>query len=74
MLQLRLPSEQHAPCQPDTGSVQPWRRLSEAHAPPPLHSAQVLLLDEVTVDMDVLGRLDLLDFFKQVCYVQRLQV
>lgn len=27
---------------------------------------QVLLLDEITVDMDVLGRLDLLHFFKQV--------
>ena len=28
---------------------------------------QVLLLDEVTVDMDVVGRLDLLDFFRQEC-------
>ena len=28
---------------------------------------QVLLLDEITVDMDVLGRLDLLDFFKEEC-------
>mmetsp|Transcript_32355 Transcript_32355/g.91707 ORF Transcript_32355/g.91707 Transcript_32355/m.91707 type:complete len:292 (-) Transcript_32355:67-942(-) len=28
---------------------------------------QVLLLDEITVDMDVLGRLDLLDFFHQEC-------
>jgi CCR4-NOT complex subunit CAF16 len=28
---------------------------------------QVLLLDEITVDMDVVGRLDLLDFFKQEC-------
>lgn len=26
---------------------------------------QVLLLDEVTVDMDVVGRLDLLNFFQQ---------
>ncbi|PRW58841.1 ABC transporter I family member 19-like [Chlorella sorokiniana] len=28
---------------------------------------QVLLLDEITVDMDVVGRLDLLHFFKQEC-------
>lgn len=28
---------------------------------------QVLLLDEITVDMDVVGRLDLLDFFTQEC-------
>jgi energy-coupling factor transporter ATP-binding protein EcfA2 len=28
---------------------------------------QVLLMDEITVDMDVLGRIDLLDFFKQEC-------
>lgn len=28
---------------------------------------QVLLLDEITVDMDVVGRLDLLAFFKQEC-------
>jgi len=28
---------------------------------------QVLLLDEITVDMDVLGRLDLLEFFRQEC-------
>lgn len=27
----------------------------------------VLLLDEVTVDMDVIGRLDLLEFFKEEC-------
>ena len=27
----------------------------------------MLLLDEITVDMDVLGRLDLLDFFRQEC-------
>jgi hypothetical protein len=27
----------------------------------------VLLLDEITVDMDVVGRLDLLAFFKQEC-------
>ena len=27
---------------------------------------QVLLLDEITVDMDVVGRLDLLQFFVQV--------
>eukprot|EP00879_Flechtneria_rotunda_P021979 GHRR01023179.1.p1 GENE.GHRR01023179.1~~GHRR01023179.1.p1 ORF type:complete len:187 (+),score=75.51 GHRR01023179.1:1094-1654(+) len=27
----------------------------------------VLLMDEITVDMDVLGRLDLLDFFRQEC-------
>lgn len=28
---------------------------------------QVLLLDEITVDMDVVGRLDLLEFFKEEC-------
>ena len=28
---------------------------------------QVLLLDEITVDLDVVGRLDLLHFFKQEC-------
>ncbi len=28
---------------------------------------QVLLMDEITVDMDVLGRMDLLDFFKKEC-------
>lgn len=28
---------------------------------------QVLLLDEVTVDMDIVGRLDLLNFFKEEC-------
>ena len=28
---------------------------------------QVLLLDEITVDMDVVGRLDLLKFFEQEC-------
>lgn len=28
---------------------------------------QVLLMDEITVDMDVLGRMDLLAFFKQEC-------
>jgi ABC-type uncharacterized transport system ATPase subunit len=27
-------------------------------------AVQVLLLDEVTVDMDVVARLDLLDFFR----------
>lgn len=31
------------------------------------HASQVLLLDEITVDMDVVGRLDLLHFFKQEC-------
>ena len=30
-------------------------------------AAQVLLLDEITVDMDVVGRLDLLAFFEQEC-------
>ena len=29
--------------------------------------AQVLLLDEITVDMDVVGRLDLLKFFVEEC-------
>ncbi|GAB2226444.1 hypothetical protein Drorol1_Dr00022252 [Drosera rotundifolia] len=32
-----------------------------------LHSFKVLLLDEVTVDLDVVARLDLLDFFKEEC-------
>lgn len=27
---------------------------------------QILLLDEITVDMDVVGRLDLLAFFREV--------
>ena len=31
---------------------------------------QVLLLDEITVDLDVVGRLDLLAFFKQECEVR----
>ena len=31
---------------------------------------QVLLLDEITVDMDVVGRLDLLEFFKEECAVR----
>lgn len=30
-------------------------------------NAQVLLLDEVTVDLDVVARMDLLDFFKEEC-------
>ena len=29
--------------------------------------AQVLLLDEVTVDLDVVARMDLLDFLKEEC-------
>lgn len=29
--------------------------------------AQVLLLDEITVDLDVLGRADLMDFLRQEC-------
>lgn len=33
---------------------------------PPTHH-QVLLMDEITVDMDVLGRQDLLEFFKSEC-------
>ncbi|ERN18794.1 hypothetical protein AMTRI_Chr07g24240 [Amborella trichopoda] len=32
-----------------------------------LHPFQVLLLDEVTVDLDVVARMDLLDFFKEEC-------
>ncbi|PSR94877.1 ABC transporter I family member 21 like [Actinidia chinensis var. chinensis] len=32
-----------------------------------LHPFQVLLLDEITVDLDVVARLDLLDFFKEEC-------
>lgn len=35
--------------------------------PPPFLSCQVLLLDEITVDLDVLGRADLMDFLKQEC-------
>lgn len=30
-------------------------------------NTQVLLLDEITVDMDVVGRLDLLRFFEEEC-------
>lgn len=32
-----------------------------------LHPFKVLLLDEVTVDLDVVARLDLLNFFKEEC-------
>uniref|UniRef100_A0A0D6R5K0 ABC transporter domain-containing protein n=1 Tax=Araucaria cunninghamii TaxID=56994 RepID=A0A0D6R5K0_ARACU len=32
-----------------------------------LHPFKVLLLDEVTVDLDVVARLDLLDFFREEC-------
>ncbi|KAJ8534653.1 hypothetical protein K7X08_016381 [Anisodus acutangulus] len=32
-----------------------------------LHPYKVLLLDEVTVDLDVVARMDLLDFFKEEC-------
>ncbi|XP_024177090.2 ABC transporter I family member 19 [Rosa chinensis] len=32
-----------------------------------LHPFKVLLLDEVTVDLDVVPRMDLLDFFKEEC-------
>ncbi|EOY19579.1 P-loop containing nucleoside triphosphate hydrolases superfamily protein [Theobroma cacao] len=32
-----------------------------------LHPFQVLLLDEVTVNLDVVARMDLLDFFKEEC-------
>ncbi|KAE8686102.1 ABC transporter I family member 19 [Hibiscus syriacus] len=32
-----------------------------------LHPFQVLLLDEVTVDLDVVARMDLLDYFKEEC-------
>ena len=31
---------------------------------------QVLLLDEITVDLDVVGRLDLLKFFVEECEVR----
>lgn len=36
--------------------------------PPRTYAAarQVLLMDEITVDMDVLGRIDLLNFFEKV--------
>ena len=48
-----------------------FRRLAGNQNPvgiEPLESwAQVLLLDEITVDMDVVGRLDLLQFFKEEC-------
>ncbi|XP_020425994.1 ABC transporter I family member 19 isoform X2 [Prunus persica] len=36
-----------------------------------LHPFKVLLLDEVTVDLDVVARLDLLDFFKEECEQRR---
>lgn len=32
-----------------------------------LKPLQVLLLDEITVDLDVVTRMDLLDFFKEEC-------
>lgn len=32
-----------------------------------LHPFQVLLLDEVTVDLDIVARMDLLDFFEEEC-------
>jgi len=32
-----------------------------------LKQLQVLLLDEITVDLDVVTRMDLLDFFKEEC-------
>ncbi|CAO2040273.1 unnamed protein product [Urochloa humidicola] len=32
-----------------------------------LHPYKVLLLDEITVDLDVVTRMDLLDFFKEEC-------
>ncbi|KAF6142069.1 hypothetical protein GIB67_001266 [Kingdonia uniflora] len=32
-----------------------------------LHPFQVLLLDEITVDLDVVARMDLLEFFKEEC-------
>jgi CCR4-NOT complex subunit CAF16 len=32
-----------------------------------LHPFKVLLLDEVTVDLDVVARMDLLEFFKEEC-------
>jgi hypothetical protein len=35
--------------------------------PPAVPAVQVLLLDEITVDLDVLGRADLMDFLKQEC-------
>lgn len=38
--------------------VSDWRKLT---------NLQVLLLDEVTVDLDVVARMDLLDFFKEEC-------
>jgi CCR4-NOT complex subunit CAF16 len=31
---------------------------------------KVLLCDEITVDLDILGRLDLLEFFKEECEVR----
>lgn len=34
---------------------------------PPLLRTQVLLLDEITVDLDVVGRLQLLAFFRSEC-------
>ena len=32
-----------------------------------VHGLQVLLLDEITVDLDVLGRADLLTFLREEC-------
>ena len=37
------------------------------HQPEVATVAQVLLLDEITVDLDVLGRADLLAFLREEC-------
>ena len=44
-------------------------QVTRGHPTTPLHVIQVLLLDEVTVDMDVVARLDLLDFFRYVHFL-----
>lgn len=40
---------------------------SDAHSSLSCSSCQVLLLDEITVDLDVLGRADLMRFLQEEC-------
>lgn len=42
-------------------------RLCRDLLPRPAPVRQVLLLDEITVDLDILGRADLMDFLKSEC-------
>lgn len=44
-----------------------WEPHSPVEVSPSSLRLQVLLLDEITVDMDVVGRLDLLAFFTEEC-------